>query len=141
MWCPVSGCPTDGGLSYPTIFANTGIAAGLAVNISGVYWAMMNGPIMTCPLTGCVTEPDGGIRPGQIATSQNPDFMGVDSAKVYWADEGTGTQYTIYDCFLNGCDLAPGGGFIQPEITAQVGQVQSLSVDSSGVYWLFYRTT
>jgi hypothetical protein len=141
-WCPISGCPTDGGVSYPMHFANTAGAGGLAVNVAGVFWVEASGPVERCPLTGCLTSSDGGPRGFQIAWSQAPDYVAVDSAKVYWVDEGlAGTGYIIYDCFLNGCGFASDGGFVQPELAAEPGQVQALTADSSGVYWLFFGTT
>jgi hypothetical protein len=144
LWCPVSGCPTDGGLSYPTTFANSaGVPTGIAVNISGVFWTVENNEpaVDRCLLTGCFATSDAGLRAAQIVTAQEPDFIAVDPTKVYWADELSGSQYVIHDCFLDGCDFAPDGGYIEPVIATQGGQVQGLAVDNSGVYWIYYGST
>jgi hypothetical protein len=130
MRCATAGC------SAPTPIASGRVNPyALAVGPTGVFWAEqgnsktmngMNGAILTCPLSGCPTRPDGRSNPAIVATASKPCGVALDDRDVYWTDSDDGT---VSRCSLAHCS--------QPTQLANFyGGACGIALDATAVYWV-----
>ena len=126
--CPSSGCVT------PTTFASGQNPKGFATSDAGLVWTnyleqqirnsiiVIDGGVMTCPLSGC---DDAG--PTTLAWGQIPTSLVVSEGTAYWA-QGT----SVVACAVTGCNGAPATIASLPSGYARVG---GMAVDATGVYF------
>jgi hypothetical protein len=126
-----------GGSGGPTTFAATLGATGMAIDSTTVYWTSSQGWVGKCPLTGCPIGGDGGALPTELASGQDdPLYIAVDSANVYWLNQGNAGVGSVAKCPVQGCPSVADGGSEPTLLATNQARLFGIALDSDYVYWV-----
>lgn len=129
---PLSGVPDGGSIGLGDTLPTTGIARGIALGGSSLYWTDADG-------VGMVVLNENAL-PTTIASGQNTAAIVVDDTSVYWTSLGTAANdYADGAVMRAPLSGVPDGGSPTTLASGQQNPT-AIALDSTSVYWTTYGT-
>jgi hypothetical protein len=123
--CALTGCaaPSGGGL-LATLASGQSNVDNIVSDGVRLYWGRTNGPLSTCPLSGCV-----GMPPAVVPGQRSVLGLTYDAATrmLVWSVTDSPTSESIYECAAAGC--------ASPTLLASGPPKGELTAFGSYVYW------